>query len=512
VQVSQARLRRAVRRGTLGVDVAAALNLIGILLLALSPVFLVPAAVALGYGESLHPFLVAAVITAAFGLALERTTTGAGRAGFREGFLVVALVWLLVPASGSLPYLLSGHDELSSPLDAYFEAMSGFTTTGASILPDPAALNDSMAFWRQLTVWLGGMGIIVLALAILPRLRVGGRQLFETEAPGPEIEPLTVTIREAARRFLFLYVGITVAEIVALLVVGATGLDEEMGPYDAIAHSFSTVATAGFSPRTLGVVEFGAATHWVVLAFMLVSGTNFALLYLAIVRRRMRAFGRDEEFRLYIALLAAASLVVLADLLRTDVAGGEAAVRHAVFNTASLMTTTGFASADFNQWGALTAIVLLGVMFIGASAGSTSGSIKVVRHVIIGKMLRRELDQTVHPELVAPLRLNRRVVDERALRAVIVFVLLYLGIAAAGAVAVLADSASRGLAVTTFDAIAASATTLGNVGPAFGIAGPVGSYAEYGDVSKGILTALMCLGRIEIIPLVVLLSRRYWRA
>jgi trk system potassium uptake protein TrkH len=510
--ISRARLRRAVRRETLGVDVGAALNLVGILMIYLSPAFLVPTAVALGYGETPWPFVTAALVTAGFGFGLERFTTGAARAGFREGFLVVSLLWLLVPAAGSVPYLLSGHDELESPIDAYFEAMSGFTTTGSSVLSDAAMLNDSLAFWRQLTIWLGGMGIIVLALAVLPRLRVGGRQLFETEAPGPEIEPLTVTIRQAARRFLFLYVGITIAEITALVVVGATGLDEEMGPYDAIAHSFATVATGGFSPRTLGVVEFGAATHWVIGFFMVLSGTNFVLMYLAIARRALRVFARDEEFRLYLGLLAAATVVVLWEIWRADLLSGEAAVRHAFFNTASLMTTTGFASSDYNDWGSLAVVVLLGVMFIGASAGSTSGSIKVVRHVIIGKMLRRELDQTVHPELVAPLRLNRRVVDERALRAVIVFVLLYLGLAALGAVGVLADSAPRGLEITTFDALAASATNLGNVGPAFGVAGPVGSYSDYGDGSKLILTALMCLGRIEIIPLVVLLSRRYWRA
>ncbi len=507
-----ARLRHAVGRETRGVDIVASLNLVGILLLALSPAFLVPTGVALGYREPPVPFLAAGAITAAAGLLLARATAGTRRVGIREGFLVVSLVWLLVPASGCLPYLLSGEKALASPLDAYFESMSGFTTTGSSVLSDAAVLNDSLAFWRQFTMWLGGIGIIVLALAVLPRLRVGGRQLFETEAPGPEVEPLTVTIRQTARRFLILYAGITFAAIVALVLVGVTGLDDEMGPYDAISHSLATVATGGFSPRTQGLVEFGAATHWVVLFFMVVSGTNFALMYVALARGGLRVFGRDEEFRLYLGLLGAASIVVVADLLRTNVAGGEEAVRHALFNVTSLMTTTGFATADFNEWGSLAVAVLVGVMFLGASAGSSSGSIKVVRHVIIWKMLRRELDQTVHPELVAPLRLNGRVVEERALRGVIVFVILYLGLVALGAMAVLADPASRALEIGAFDALAAAATTLGNVGPALGAAGPFGSYAHYGDGSKAVLTALMGLGRIEIIPVVVLLSRNYWRA
>jgi trk system potassium uptake protein len=510
--ISRARLRRATRRETIGVDVVGSLNLVSLLLLGLSPTFLVPAFVALGYGEPVWPFLAAGGITAAIcGLGVW-TTTGARRVGFREGFLVVSLIWLLAPAFGALPYVLDGPDTLSSPVDAFFESMSGYSTTGASILPDAAALNNSFAIWRQLTVWLGGLGIIVLALAVLPRLRVGGRQLFETEAPGPEVEPLTVTIRAAARRFLVLYVLITVVQTIALIVVGATGLDEEMGPFDAIAHSLVTVATGGFSTRTLGMVEFGAATHWVVLVFMVLGGTNFALLYVGLLHGRVRALARDEELRLYLTLLALASAVVLVDLWRRDLFAGEEAVRHAAFQVVSTMTTTGFSTTDYNAWGALALVALVGVMFIGGSAGSTSGSIKVVRHVIIGKMLRRELDQTVHPELIAPLRLNGRVVDERALRAVIVFVLLYLGIAAAGLVGVLADPASRALELTAFEALAAAASAIGNVGPALGIAGPVGSYAEYGDTSKAILTALMYLGRLEIIPVVVLLTRRYWRA
>jgi trk system potassium uptake protein TrkH len=510
--ISRARLRRAVRRETLGVDVVASLNLVSLLLLALTPSFLVPTIVALAYGEPAWPFLAAGAISAGICGSVAVVTTGARRAGFREGFLVVALIWLLAPVFGAVPYVLDGPDEISGPLNAYFEAMSGYSTSGGSILPDAAVLNDSFAIWRQFTTWLGGMGIIVLALAILPRLRVGGRQLFEAEAPGPEVEPLTVTIRATARRFLVLYVAITVVQTLVLIVVGATGLDDEMSPFDAISHSFVTVATGGFSTRTLGIVEFGAVTQWVLVVFMILGGSNFALLYLGLVRGRVRALARDEEYRLYLTLLALASAVVLLDLFRRDLFGGEEAVRHAVFQVVSLMTTTGFATTDYNAWGALALIVLVGVMFLGGSAGSTTGSIKVVRHVIIGKMLRRELDATVHPELLTPLRLNGRVVEERALRAVIVFVLLYLGIAAAGTVGVLADPASRTLDLSAFEALAAAASALGNVGPGLGIAGPVGSFAEYGDTSKAILTALMYLGRLELIPVVVLLTRHYWRA
>lgn len=510
--ISTARLRRAVRRETIGVEVGAALNLVGALLRYFSPAFLIPAAVALGYGEDAVPFLLAAVATAAAGLALELPTRGKERVGAREGYLVIALVWLLVAGACALPYLFSGEPQLRSPVDAYFESMSGVTTTGASVLTDIEGLSRSLAFWRQLTTWLGGMGILVLALAVLPRLRVGGRQLFEAESPGPGVEQLTVRIREAARRFLVLYVAITAAEVFALAAIGWAGLDDEMTLFDAVGHSFATVATAGFSPRARSLEEFSAVTQWVVVVFMILAGTNFALTYAAIVRKRARALARDEEFRLYLALLALGSALVLVELLSEDIFAGEAAVRHAVFNAVSTMTTTGFASADFNQWTTLTSVTLIGLMFFGASAGSTSGSVKVVRHVLVGKILRRELDQTVHPELVAPIHLNRTLVDERSVRAVIVFVLLYIGFFALGTFGILLDAAHLEAVVRPIDAIAGSATSLGNVGPGLGVAGPMGSFDPYGTASKMIMIVLMWVGRLEILPVVVLLTRSYWRA
>jgi trk system potassium uptake protein TrkH len=500
------------RAAVLGVDVSATLNLVGALVKYFSPAFLFPTAIALGYGESPWPFVFAGLVTAAAGLGLEAVTRGKERVGVREGFLVVTLVWLLVAAFAALPYLFSREEQLSNPVDAYFESMSGLTTTGASILPDIEALNNSLLMWRQFTVWVGGMGIIVLALAVLPRLRVGGRQMFETESPGPEVERLTVTIREAAQRFLALYLGITTAETIVLTAIGWLGLDDTMGPYEALAHSFATVATGGFSTRNRSFEEFGAATVWAVIVFMIVAGTNFALMYRALLFRRPRLFARDEEFRLYLVLLGTGSALVLVELWSEGILAGESAVRNAVFNAVSMMSTTGFASADFNEWTTLTSVTLVALMFVGASAGSTSGSIKVVRHLLIGRILRRELDQTVHPEIVSPVRLNRERVAEPAVRAVSVFVLLYIGFFAVGAFALFLDAARVDLAVAPLDVIAASASNLGNVGPAFGFAGPMGSYDAYTNVSKLVLTVLMFVGRIELIPVVVLFTRSYWRA
>jgi trk system potassium uptake protein TrkH len=373
-------------------------------------------------------------------------------------------------------------------------------------------MSRSMAMWRQITAWIGGVGIIVLFLAVLPRLRIGGRQaLFKAEAAGPELN-LATTIRETAKQFVVLYVAITAAEVAILTAFGLTGVDDRMTPFNAFAHSFATIATAGFSPEARSIEPFAPASQWVIVVFMIVAGTNFALLYAGLVGRQLGLFGRDEEFRIALGLLAAASLVVVVGLISQDVLAGEAAIRAGVFNTVSMMTTTGFANADFNEWTSLTALVLFGGTLLGASAGSTSGSIKLVRHIVIAKMLRREIDQTLHPGVVVPLRVNGSVVDERALRAIIVFVFLYLGVWAAGSVALLVDSTLQGVELTAFQALADAAATIGGVGPGLGFAGPMGSFEPFSDVSTVVLTVLMYLGRLEIIPVLVLFTASHWRA
>jgi trk system potassium uptake protein TrkH len=494
-----------------GVDVGGALNLVGSLIKYLSPAFLFPVGVAVGYGEPVWPFLVAGAATAAFGLGLERITEGKERIGAREGYLVVSLLWLLVAVFGALPYVLA-EPQLARPVDALFESMSGFSTTGSSVLSEIPALSRSMLMWRQFTVWLGGVGIIVLFLAVLPRLRIGGRQaLFKTEMPGPEL-PLATTIRQTARRFVVLYVAITALELAILTVIGLVGIDRRMTFFNAVAHSFSTIATAGFSPEARSVELFAPATQWVIVIFMLLAGTNFALLYAGLIGRRPALFARDEEFRTGLLVVALGSAIVVIELITADVLEGGEAVRDGIFNTVSAMTTTGFAASDFTQWTSLTALVLFGLALLGVSAGSTSGSIKLIRHIVIAKMLRREIEQTVHPQMVAPLRVNGAPVDERALRAIIVFVFLFLGVCAAGALAIMVDSALRDVALTPFQALAASIATLSGFGPGLGFAGPMGSYAPFSDLSTFILTALMYLGRLEIVPVLVLFTASHWRA
>jgi len=495
----------------MAVELRGAFGLIGTLTKYLSVAVLFPTALAIAYGEPFWPFLAAGGVMTLAGLGLEWVGRGAPPIGFREGFLVVAVTWLVAATLGALPYLFSGEAQLDRPIDAYFEAMSGFTTTGASVLTDIPALDQSMLMWRQFTQWLGGMGIIVLALAVLPRLRVGGRQLLESEMPGPEIDDLANRIRSTAQRLWLLYVALTAAQAAILAVFGWTGIDDRMDPFNAVAHALTTLPTGGFSPEARSVEPFSAASQWVIVVFMVLAGMNFALLYRTIVRRRPRAVARDEEARLYLTILAFMSVLLAVELWKEGLAAGEAAFRQGAFQVVSMMTTTGYASTDFIAWPAFALMILIGVMFVGGSAGSTGGAIKVVRHLLLGKVLRRELRQTLHPEAVMPVRLNGAVVDERTLRAITAFVLLYIGLFAVGAGLIALDAAFQGPPMSALDAIAATATTLGNVGPGLGFAGPMGSFEPFSDFSTGVMIALMWLGRLEIIPIVLLLTRGYWR-
>jgi trk system potassium uptake protein TrkH len=506
------RITRSVRRDIVGVDVGGSLNLVGSLLELLGLAFLIPTAIALGYGESPWSFVVGGAITSAAGFVLERLTEGRERIGPREGFFVVAVTWAAAAFAMSLPYLFSGSDQLSSPLDAFFEAMSGMTTTGASVLTDIEALDKSMLMWRQLTQWLGGMGIIVLALAVLPRLRIGGRQLLESELPGPEVEPLATTIRATARRLWVLYGALTAAAALVYASIGWAGLDDRMNLFEAVAHAFTTMPTGGFSTQARSAESFSAATQWAMVVFMLFAGANFALIYRAL-RGRGRPW-RDSELRLYLLLVALASVALIAKLAGRGVFEGEEAVRQAVFQVVSTMTTTGYASADFSEWPIFATMVLVFLMFIGGSAGSTGGGMKVVRVLVLAKLLRRELDQAVHREAVVPVRVNKLAVDEHTVRGIAAFVLLYVVLFLLGSAALVVSEAANTARVdlTWPEAISAAATTIGNVGPGLGFLGPMGSFDPFSGASKGILIGLMWLGRLELIPVAVLFTRAYWRS
>jgi trk system potassium uptake protein TrkH len=493
------------------VDVSAALNLVGALIRYLGLAALVPTAFALAHDESVWPFVLAGAAVSGLGLALERVTSGRDRMGVREGYLVASLTWLVAAAYGALPYVLSGDPQLSRPVDAFFEGMSGFTTTGASVVTDVEALPVSIQVWRQLTVWLGGLGVVALGLAVLTRLRVGGRQLLETELAGPEDAGLTMRLRDTVRRFWVLYVGITAAGFIALALPRVLGAERSMTPFDAFAHALTTVGTGGFSTSNDSIGAFGASTQWIVIGFMALAGANLVLVYRTIVQRRGREAVRDEELRLYAIVLVGAAAAVALSLWGSGIARGEAAVRAAVFETTSVITTTGYYASDYATWPTFSLMALALLFFAGGCANSTTGSIKIVRHLLLGRILGREVERTVRPELVRHVRLNGSVVDKQVLAGISAYVLLYLAVFALGTGILAADAGIRETDATTLDLVYAGASTLGNAGVGLGAAGPGGSFASFDDFSTLTMAALMWIGRLEIIPVVVLLSRRYWR-
>jgi trk system potassium uptake protein TrkH len=495
----------------LGVDLSAALNLVGSLVKYLGPASLVPVVFAIAHSEPAWPFLAAGALVSGLGLAVERVTHGAKEVGIREGYLVISLVWLIAGAYGALPYVLVDDPQLGRPIDALFEGMSGFTTTGASTATDPSALPVSIQVWRQLTIWLGGIGVVALGLAVLPRLRVGGRQLLESELAGAETQALSGRIRDTVGRFWRLYLVLTAAGFLALVLPGWLGAERTMDTFEAFAHSLSTIGTGSFSTELQSIGAFGGLTQWTVAAFMAIAGVNFLVLYRAFFQRRPREAARDDEFRLYLAILVLAGAAVAAILLSRGPEHGEAAVRAGVFEVTSVVTTTGYFTVDYGQWPTFALMALALLFFVGGCAGSTTGSIKVVRHLLVARLLGREVARTVHPELVRPVRLNGAVVEQQTLLAVISFVLIYAAVFVLGTAVLALEAAFSGPRFDVLDLIFASASTLANAGVGLGPAGTTGSFAAFGDASTVTMTVLMWVGRLEILPVVVLLRRSYWR-
>jgi trk system potassium uptake protein TrkH len=514
---------------TVRVDWRASVALVGRVLQYLSLPLLIPLGVSLYYGEDTLAFLVTVGLVLVLGFGLQALDDDPD-IGAREGFLMVALTWLSVGLVGTVPYVLAGlgtESVLAQPANALFESMSGFTTTGATVMEQIGLERHSHALllWRQLTQWLGGMGIVVLAVAILPELSVGGAQLMDAEAPGPGIEKLTPRIAETARVLWLVYLGFTVLECLLLLGANGLGLAPNMGVFNAVSHALTTMPTGGFSPEARSIEAFSATVQWLIIPFMVAAGTNFALFWRALTGERT-ALLADSEFRYYAGVLGVFA-AVFSGLLFTGLGAGlaeipaevapipgelEDALRHGLFQTVSLVTTTGYASMDFNTWSNLGKTLLFVAMFLGGSAGSTGGAIKMVRTYVLLKSLKRELFTTVHPEAVEPVRLGGRALDEQALRGIYSFLLLYLLLFFAASVLVMLDATRVGTELSAFEGMAAAATTLGNVGPGFGEFGPMGNYLVFPDTTKLLMVFLMWVGRLEIIPVFVLLTAAYWRS
>ncbi|THE65646.1 TrkH family potassium uptake protein [Salinadaptatus halalkaliphilus] len=509
-------------RRHLHVDWRAGLSLVGTLLALLSLAFVVPIIVALVYGgEDLWVFVTSLIITAGFGLALRKLDPEP-EPGAREAFFVVALTWLLAAVFGALPYVLAGNGTLAHPVNALFESMSGFTTTGATVMGDISVDTHSraMLMWRQLTQWLGGMGIIVLAVAILSQMAVGGAQLMEAETPGPGVSRLTPHIAETARVLWIAYIALTVLFIVLLYLLHVLGFAPNMDVYNAIAHGLTTLPTGGFSPEARSIEAFSPAVQWLVVPFMFAAGVNFVLWWHVISGDPRELLG-DNEFRLYLGAVSVLSIVGTVVLFfsalstpETGPVGGnlERSARYATFQIASLVNSTGYANMDFDAWSGPAKGLLLVAMLIGGSTGSTGGGIKVLRWLVILKTLRREVFTTIHPRAVRPVRMNGRVLDEDAVRGIYAFTLLYLVLFFVGVGLLALDAARVGFELELLDIISASIATLGNIGPGLGtVTGPMGGYVDFPASSKLLMIVYMWIGRLEIFPVLVLLTRAYWQ-
>jgi len=477
------------------------IHMTGMLVRMFGLTFLAPAAVAAWYSEwsDARGFLVAAATCVVAGILMRRSggpaaAEAAERMRRVEGLAIVAATWLVIAHFAAIPYVWTG----VGFIDALFEAMSGLTTTGATVFVDFGDYGRGIFFWRALTQWLGGMGVIALFVAVLPRLAIGGRQLFFAEAPGPTDEKLTPQLRKTAAALWQIYVALTVLEVGALALAG-------MSLFDAVCHALTTMAAGGFSPHPLSIAGYESALiDWIIIVFMFIAGANFALQYKTVRGSRM-ALIQDEEFRAYAGLVAVATVVLAAFLLFDGLAFGDA-VRHGVFQVLTITTTTGYASTDFQVWDAQAKIVLFLLMFVGGCAGSAAGGPKVVRHVLMARYTLRELKRTLHPRAVLPVKLGGRVVPESILRDVQVFMLFYLLTFAVGSAIVVA------LGADLITGISASIACLGNIGPGFDAIGPMANYAGLHPVSKIVLTLQMWIGRLEVLTVLVFLRLEPWRA
>jgi len=427
----------------------------------------------------------------------------------RDGYVIVTFGWISMSLVGTLPYLFTG--AIPGFANAFFETMSGYTTTGATILTDIESLPESVLFWRSITHWIGGMGIIVLAIAILPLLGIGGMQLFAAEAPGPSASKLHPRITNTAKRLWLIYVGYTVAETLLLKLAG-------MSFFDAINHSLSTLSTGGFSTKNDSIAHWNGQPmiQYIIMAFMFLAGTNFVLSYFAF-KTKFSKILKDEEFKAYwmfvLGLSIAAILIIYfnADPATSSVSHPmvfgdlESAIRHGLFQVLAIVTTTGFVSADYTAWTPFLTIFFFGIMFLGGSAGSTAGGIKIVRHIIMIKNGLLEFKRTLHPRAILPVRYNKRAVPQPIVFNILGFFILYM---LSFIVGVLVFSA-MGLDFET--SLGGAASSLGNVGPALGDLGPVENYAGLPTGAKWWATFLMLIGRLELFTVLILFTPFFWR-
>jgi trk system potassium uptake protein TrkH len=414
----------------------------------------------------------------------------------RDGYLIVTFGWLAMSFTGTIPYILSG--AIPEFTNAFFETMSGYTTTGASILTDIESLPRGILFWRSLTQWIGGMGIIVLTVAILPILGIGGMQLFVAEAPGISPDKLKPRIRETAIRLWMIYLSLTGLEMVLLKIGG-------MSFFDAINHALTTMATGGFSTKNASIAHFNSPfIHYIIVVFMFLAGTNFTLTYFGL-HGQIKKIWKNEEFRFYSVSVLIISIVVGIVIYRATDYNLESSLRNSVFSIVSIISTTGYVTVDYTSWNPQITMFFFMLMFIGASAGSTAGGVKIVRHVILVKNSFLELKRLIHPNAVLPLRFNHKVVTKDITFNVLAFMIIYIMVFATGSVIM------SYLGVDFMTAVGSVATSIGNIGPGIGTVGPVNNFAHMPLMGKWFLSFLMLLGRLELFTVLILFTPYFWR-
>lgn len=486
-------------------------GILGPVLKGFGVVFLIPLAVALYQGTPALPFLVPLALAVGGGWLVGRVEARRELA-VEDGFLLVTLTWVLISLLGSLPYMIHGAGSLAAPINAIFESVSGFTATGSTVLLDISVDRHGHAvmLWRQMTQWLGGMGILVLAVAVLPRLAAGGAQFLDAEVPGPRMERLTPHIAETARRLWLLYLGLSGLLFLLLMGLHYGGAAPRMDAFQAISHVFTTIPSGGFSPQARSIEAFAPAVQWALIPFMFVAAMNFALLWRALFSDP-KAPLRNTEFKTYLAVVAIGG-ALLSIMLGVEARFGtiEETLRQGVFQTATLVTTTGYASTDFAVWNEEVLALLFALMLASGCAGSTAGGLKVMRWVVALKAIRRELFQMIHPSAVRPMRLGPRVLQEPVVRGMLLLVAAYLLLLFGAATLVALDTYRAGVGLTFFEVISGTLATLGNIGPGMGALGPMGTFEGLPAPSKLLMCLLMIAGRLEVMAFFVVLTPRYW--
>jgi trk system potassium uptake protein TrkH len=441
-------------------------------------------------------FSISIIILASLGLGMRRIKTAVNEIYARDGFAIVALGWLMVSIFGALPFLLSG--AIPSVIDALFESSSAFSTTGASILKNVEVLPKGILFWRSFAHWLGGMGVLILMIAILPSVKANTLHVMKAESPGPSPEKFVPRIGQTAKILYTIYIAMTALEVVFLLAGG-------MPLYDSLIHTFGTASTGGFSIKNASVGAYNSVyIETVIAVFMFLFGVNFTLHY-ALLKGNIKSILRDEELRFYFGIVIVSIALIALNTYGTVFKSVGEAIRYSSFQVSSVITTTGFATTDFTLWPVFSQCILVLLMLIGASAGSTGGGMKCIRILMLFKIIKREIIRIIHPRSVQTVKTNGRVVDEELLSGVMAFFFIYVAVFVMSIIVVSLDNKDM---VTTATSVI---SCIGNIGPGLGIVGPAGNYAGFSVVSKAVLSLCMIIGRLEIYPILLLFVPNFWK-